>query len=210
LGQKFMAFPRWRKTIHELQEMYVIKNGKKFHVKVDFNQGLDSSFIKDLDTATELRKAKVDIVRLAYDQKEQKESLEGAIQKLKEVGFTGRRIFVYTLYNFKDNPQDFWERVCDLMDWGVAVYPMRFEPLDSLEKNKYIAPSWNKEHVEMVAKAQRVIGEHGAFTPFDAMRRKITLARNFEEAFQLRPENHKGETHKQEIEDESEPKLFLT
>jgi hypothetical protein len=43
----------------------------------------------------------------------------------------------------------------------------------------------------MVLKAQRVIGENGAFTPFDAMRRKITNATNFEEAFQLRPENHK-------------------
>jgi len=43
----------------------------------------------------------------------------------------------------------------------------------------------------MIAKAQRVIGDSGAFTPFDAIRRKLTNAPNFEEAFRLRPENHK-------------------
>ncbi len=77
------------------------------------------------------------------------------------------------------------------MNWGVTVYPMHFEPLDSLEKNKYVAPGWTREQTEMVASAQRVIGDLGAFTPFDAMRRKLTNARNFEEAFSLRPEQHK-------------------
>ncbi len=94
------------------------------------------------------------------------------------------------------------------MDWGVTVYPMRFEPLDSLEKNKYIAPGWTKEHIEMIASAQRVIGDNGAFTPFDAMRRKITNARNFEEAFQLRPENHKPKKESARQEGD-QPKLKL-
>jgi len=185
----FLASPRWREILHELQEMDVIKNGHKYGFKVDFNQGLDSRLIRNLDIALELKKARIHPIRLAYDSKGQKEPLRKAIDRLKDVGFRGRNIFVYTLYNYLNGPQGFWERVRELMEWGVTVYPMRFEPLDSLEKNRYIAPGWTRAHIEMIAKAQRVIGDSGAFTPFDAMRRKIANASTFEEAFRLRPEN---------------------
>lgn len=122
--------------------MRVKRNGKELRLKVDFNQGLDSSLIKNLDIAMELKRSNVDPVRLAYDRKSQRKFLERCIKRLKEVGFKGRHIFVYTFYNHLDTPQDFWERVCDLMEWGVAVYPMRFEPLNSLQKNEYISPGW--------------------------------------------------------------------
>ncbi len=185
----FLASPYWREILRELQNIYVTKNGQRYRLKVDFNQGLDGRLMKNQDIAQELRKANVRPIRLAYDKKNQREAIGKAIKRLKSAGFSGRQIFLYTLYNFEDDPQDFWERVADLMEWGVTVYPMRFEPLDSLEKNQHIGPGWTKPHLEMVAQAQRVIGDRGAFTPFDAMREKLTKAKNFEEAFHLRPNN---------------------
>jgi hypothetical protein len=187
----FLASPYWREILYELQNMYIRKNGQRYKLKVDFNQGLDGRLIKNEDIALELRKANVRPIRLAYDKKIHREAMGKAIKRLKSAGFSGRQIFVYTLYNFDDNPQDFWERVANLMEWGVTVYPMRFEPLDSLEKNQHIGPGWTKPHLEMVSQAQRVIGDRGAFTPFDAMREKLTNAKNFEEAFCLRPNNNK-------------------
>lgn len=183
----FLASPYWREILHELQNIRLPKNGQQYRLKVDFNQGIDGRLIKNEDIAEELRKANVRPIRLAYDKKSQREAIGKAIKRLKSVGFSGRQIFLYTLYNFSDDPQDFWERVADLMEWGVTVYPMRFEPLNSLEKNQHVGPGWTKEQLEMVSKAQRVIGDKGAFTPFDAMREKITKAKNFEEAFHLRP-----------------------
>ena len=48
------------------------------------------------------------------------------------------RIF-YALYNYVDTPEDFFSRVRDLLNWGTVVYPMRFEPLTTLEKHKYVS-----------------------------------------------------------------------
>ena len=39
----------------------------------------------------------------------------------------------------------------------------------------------------MIAKARRVIGYGGAFPPYEGLRKKLTKARDFREAFELRP-----------------------
>ena len=96
-------------------------------------------------------------------------------------------MIVYVLYNFQDSPEEFLERLCDLMEWGVVAYPMRFEPLDSLKKNQHIGARWTAEQLEMIAQARRVIGYGGAFPPHEGLRKKFLEARNFEEAFTLRP-----------------------
>jgi len=48
-------------------------------------------------------------------------------------------------------------------------------------------PNWTAEQLEMIAKARRVIGYWGAFPPYEGLKKKILTARNFKEAFQLRP-----------------------
>ena len=49
---------------------------------------------------------------------------------------------VYTLFNYVDDPQNFKDRVTELLSWGVTSYPMRFEPLTSLTKNAWVSPNW--------------------------------------------------------------------
>ena len=68
---------------------------------------------------------------------------------------SGRRdkIIVYTLYNFTDIPDDFLGRVIDPLSWGATCYPMRYEPLNTLTKNRYVSPQWTMRQVEMVARA---------------------------------------------------------
>ena len=109
------------------------------------------------------------------------------ISLLAEAGFSRRKIVVYTLYNFTDTPVDFWRRVYELLEWGVVSYPMRYEPLNSLTKNRYISPHWTPTQVEMVAAARRVMGTGGAFPPYEGLRVKLRNAKSFEEAFELRP-----------------------
>lgn len=149
---------------------------------VDFNQGIDARLINE-KIAYQLSKLKMKLIRLAYDHISYKPIIRRAIKLLKEHGIKGRKILVYVLYNFNDNPEEFLERLKDLMELGVVAYPMRYEPLDALEKNNYISPSWNKEYLDAIPRARRVIGYGGAFVPHQGMVKKILNSRDFEDAF---------------------------
>ena len=90
-------------------------------------------------------------VRIAYDSGEQKSSVEGAIQRLQENGISKRKVFVYTLFNYNDSPEEFLERVINILNWGAICYPMRYEPVCALEKNHHIT-KLDKEAVRGCAK----------------------------------------------------------
>lgn len=167
---------------------------RELNKPVDFNQGLDARLI-DSDLAENLSTLplnKTASVRLAYDGMEQKASVEKAIQLLSENGISKRKIFVYTLFNYHDTPDEFLERVVNILNWGAICYPMRYEPLRARVKNRHISSNWTREQVEAVQKARRVIGFSGIFPPYRALIDKFERAGNFDEAFELRTQNKKG------------------
>jgi hypothetical protein len=172
-----LGVPNWRDVVAELREL---------SVEVDFNQGLDARLITE-EVAEELSGLRIRPIRMAYDIPSEKKALENAIPALDAAGFNRRRMHVYTLYNFTDTPEDFLRRVVDLLSWGVVSYPMRYEPLNSLVKNKYVSPHWTAQQLEMVARARRVLGFGGAFPPYQALLDKFRNASSFGEAFSLRP-----------------------
>ncbi|MEO0026418.1 MAG: hypothetical protein ABIK54_06635 [candidate division WOR-3 bacterium] len=171
-----LASPYWKDIFAELAEL-----GKP----VDFNQGLDARLLT-AEVLAAMSRFKVPVVRLAYDSDSIREQLRRAIELLKAFGYSGRRIVVYCLYNFSETPDDFLNRIRDLLDWGVVAYPMRYEPLRAEAKNTYVAPAWTAEQLEMVADARRVLGYGGAFPPYEGLKKKFARARNFYEAFRLR------------------------
>jgi len=172
-----LASPYWRNIFAELEEL---------GLEVDFNQGLDARLLTE-ETVLRLKRLKIPIIRLAYDTSGVKQSVRKAISLLKDAGIDGRRIVVYCLFNYQDTPMDFLERMRDLLSWGVVSYPMRYQALEPGPKDSYISPNWTKEQLEMLAKARRVIGYGGAFPPYEGLRKKLTTARDFREAFELRP-----------------------
>lgn len=153
--------------------------------QIDFNQGIDARLVTP-ELAQKLAKLHIPILHLAYDSKSARAGVKRAIKYLKIAGFSGRRLVFYTLYNFKDTPQDFLERLRDLMNWGVVSYPMRFEPLNSLKKNQYVSKNWTAELLEMIAKARRVMGFGGAFPPYETLVKKINDAKDLFDAMKLR------------------------
>jgi hypothetical protein len=172
-----LASPSWRTVFDELEEM---------GLKVDFNQGLDPALITD-EVADRLSKLKIHLIRLGYDIKSEGSIVKKAIERLNAAGIHGRRILVYALYNYVDDPESFFERVREILMWGAVCYPMRFEPLDGLEKNRHIASKWDAQRLEMVQKARRVLGCRGAFPPYEGLVKKFENARYFDQAFGLRP-----------------------
>ena len=158
-----LGVPNWLDVVAELKEL---------DVEVDFNQGLDARLITE-DVAQELKGLRIRPIRLAYDLLSERNALQRAIPALAAAGFRRKKIVVYALFNFRDTPEDFLARVIDLLTWGVACYPMRYEPLNSLVKNKYVSPHWTAGQLEIVARARRVLGAGGAFPPFPSLLYKI-------------------------------------
>ena len=177
----FLASPYKNRIFDELEESKLI---------VDFNQGLDARYL-DEKVAIRLKRLRIQVVRLAYDSDGIRDYLIEAINILKQLKIRGRNIIIYCLYNHHDSPENFLNRVKNLMEWSVAVYPMRYEPLEPRPKNTYVSKDWTTEELEMIAKARRVIGFRGSFPPYEGLRRKIIDAKDFKEAFRLRPESVK-------------------
>jgi len=172
-----LASKYWRNIFDEVIEL------GKF---VDFNQGLDSRLLHE-EAARKISKMKTGRVRLAYDQASQKRFVKRAIELLYENGVSKRDILVYVLYNFVESPDDFFQRICDVLDWGAVCYPMRFQPCDTLKKNSYISKKWDKKRLDMVQGARRVIGYGGAFPPYEGLVKKFEKADGFDQAFALWP-----------------------
>ena len=160
---------------------------------VDFNQGLDARVVTN-EVAETISSMKFELIRMAYDFIGIRHYVEKAINTLASYSIDKRKLIFYCLYNYVDSPEDFYHKVRDLLNWGVVAYPMRFEPLCTLEKGKYVAPKWTAEELEMVAKARRVIGYGGAFPPYEGLVNKFNSASNFKEAFSLWPKEVGRET----------------
>jgi hypothetical protein len=166
----------WKPIFEQLIEI-----GKE----VDFNQGLDARLITE-DVAARIAEIKTRSIRLAYDYPGIREGVRRGLANLAAAGVSKKKIVVYTLFNYVDTPQQFYSKVNDLLSWGVASYPMRFEPLTSLTKNAYVAPRWTREQLDKVAAARRVLGYAGAFPSYRGLAEKLSSAGSFEEAFSLR------------------------
>jgi len=171
----FFANPKWESILKEVEDL---------DLRVDFNQGLDARLLSDR-IAERISQLKIDrFVRLSYDYRKMKPHVRKAIEILESHGINGRNILVYTLYNFTDTPQDLFERISDILRWGAVCYPMRYQPLNTLAKNTYIAPKWDKNRLDAIQRARRVIGSGGAFPPYKGMLRvKVEGCNTFDQAF---------------------------
>lgn len=187
----FLASPQWRKTLTDLKET---------GLKVDFNQGLDARLM-DEEKAQLIAELKTPIIRMAYDFIEEKPAIERAVSHLTDAGVRKRKILFYTLFNFYDHekgygdtPEAFLKIIQDIAELGCVSYPMRYEPITSLKKNDFVSPLWETDLLEAVADARRVIGKGGAFPPYEGLVNKFIKAKNFNEAFELRPMQGKNQT----------------
>jgi hypothetical protein len=178
----FLASPDWKKVLISLKDI---------GLKTDFNQGLDARLIDD-EKAGLLADLKIPILRMAFDCLSEKDALADAVEFLSDHGLRRRDMLIYTLYNFydpkqsnNDTPSTFLEKVKYILDLGCVAYPMRYEPITSLKKNDFISDSWTADQLEAIADARRVIGYGGAFPPYKGLIKKLSKAKDFNDAFCL-------------------------
>jgi hypothetical protein len=180
----FLASPKWKFVLEKLTDI---------GIKVDFNQGLDARLINE-EKASAIANLRMPLYRMAYDNESEKSAAHKAVKLLSEQGIRKRKILFYALYNFydkntkfSDTPESFLEILRDIGKIGCNSFPMRYEPLTALEKNKFISPYWTQDRLEAIASARRVIGFGGAFPPYEGLVKKFNDAENFNAAFELRP-----------------------
>jgi len=172
----FLANPHWNEIIDEVEEL---------DLQVDFNQGLDARLITE-KVASKLSRLKIErMIRLSYDYLEMRPFVMKAIELLKSNGLDGRRILVYTLYNFTDNPDNFYSRISDILRAGAVSYPQRYEPNNARHKNRFVSRQWDSSRLDAIQRARRVIGCNGVFLPHEGMlNRKINKYSTFDSAFE--------------------------
>ena len=179
----FFALPDWKRALNQLKDL---------DMPIDFNQGIDARLIDD-EKARMIADMRTPIIRTAFDRPDETKSIESAVKHFFNYGISGRKIFVYVLYNFYDpqyggdHPRDFFERIRKVAELSCVSYPMRYEPLSSLQKNHFISPYWAADQLDMVVKSRRILGFGGAFPPYEGLVKKFEVAQTFEDAFSVYP-----------------------
>jgi len=124
--------------------------GAKFNGRlrrVDFNQGTDARLLTSQKMAL-LAKTAIKPLRIAFDSIKMKNTYEKAIRLASEYGLLN--LSNYVLYNYKDTPEDFYERlrvnVLLNEELGTKIYsfPMKYVPLDAKDRS-YIGKHWNRQ-----------------------------------------------------------------
>lgn len=105
---------------------------------VDFNQGLEARrFSPEVADLLGNLKCKV---RFAFDHVNYESAVKDAIDLCRKR--TTKDIGVYVLIGFGDTPDDAKYRLDKVREWGIRPNPMRFQPLDAIQKNGYVAQGW--------------------------------------------------------------------
>lgn len=142
LDNNWLASPNFTKDVEQIQKLRLGENLKGVRRYIDFNQGLDCRLM-DEEKAKLLETIRIFPIRFAYDN----HLHDGYIQKAIEL--TRNCIFkctvVYVLYNTDyDTPEYFYYRINELNKLGARSFPMRYTPLNSLNR-KYIGKHWDED-----------------------------------------------------------------
>jgi hypothetical protein len=115
---------------------------------VDFNQGLDARLMTKYHAE---RLAELDLycVRLAWDSVWMEGQFMTAFERLRSAGIPKRYIRVYVLIGFDDGPADALYRLETVRNLGILPNPMRYQPLNSLRRDKYVNANIGWSDVEL-------------------------------------------------------------
>jgi hypothetical protein len=124
---------------------------------IDFNQGLDGRLAND-EKMEKISEIAIRPLRIAFDQWAMKDIYEKAVHTAAKHGI--RDLSNYLLYNFRDHPDELYERMrlnVDLCEkLGVAIYsfPMKYHPIDNpdyFRSRDYIGkPHWNRKFIRAI------------------------------------------------------------
>ena len=145
----------------------------KRKMRVDFNQGLDARLLTE-KKMKRLAEIPLEPMRIAFDSIEYKDAYINAVRLAHKYG--QRDMSNYILYNFRDTPEDFYERLLINIELNeefrrengsrtnIFSFPMRFIPLNA--KTRTVSTGnlhWNHRYLRGVQAITNVA--RGSVTP---------------------------------------------
>jgi hypothetical protein len=135
---------------------------------VDFNQGTDCGYLTE-DKMKLISEIPIDPLRIAFDHIENKDEYIRAVKLAAKYGI--KRLSNYLLYNYKDSPEDLYERIkinielSEEYDLHLYSFPMKYIPIfgEDSKSRKYVGPKWNKKFLSAIQAILNV--NHGIVTP---------------------------------------------
>ncbi len=124
INTEFNRITLWDNNILDIPGLDVIvKKLKSFGKTIDFNQGLDAR-LYNAKTAKILHLLNIDPIRFAYDGPSQEKDILDAIRLSRN--YSNKEVRIYTLYNYKESPQEYYERINTLNKEHALIYPMKY------------------------------------------------------------------------------------
>jgi len=122
---------------------------------VDFNQGVDARLFTE-EKAELLGKINIKPLRIAFDNWNDRKHYENAIRLSAKAGI--KHFSNYILYNFKDEPKDFYSRLqlnvdlCKELKINIYSFPMKYHPIVGKDRfsRDYLGKYWNRKYVRAV------------------------------------------------------------
>ena len=120
---------------------------------IDFNQGVDGRKIND-DNMTQLARLAIKPLRIAFDDIKLKDTYCAAIRTAHRHGI--KEISNYILFNYKDKPEDLYERLkinIELnRELGIQIFsfPMKYSPINRTDRS-YIGVNWTKKSIRAIS-----------------------------------------------------------
>lgn len=110
----------------------------------DFNQGLDARLFTRWH-ADKLATLRWPMVRFAFDHASEEKTVLAAIETARSAGLC--HFGVYVLIGFRDTPADALHRLETVREWKIRPNPMRFQPLDSTDKDQHVGAGWTEHEL---------------------------------------------------------------
>lgn len=120
---------------------------------LDFNQGVDCRKIND-ENMKQLARLAINPLRIAFDDIKLKDKYCAAVRTAHKHGI--KKISNYILFNYKDKPEDLYERLrinIELnRELGMQIFsfPMKYSPIDRTDRD-YIGENWTKKSIRAIS-----------------------------------------------------------
>lgn len=120
---------------------------------LDFNQGVDGRKIND-ENMEQLARLGIHPLRIAFDDIHLKEIYCNAVRTAHRHGI--KEISNYILFNYKDKPEDLYERLkvnIELnQELGIQIFsfPMKYSPISETDRS-YIGANWCKKSIRAIS-----------------------------------------------------------
>lgn len=176
-----LAAPNWQQAFKIFQDHNLL---------MDFTGGIDLRIVTDKQAAM-IKEMRIRSIKAGFDDLNQWPKIRKGIRTFEDAGQRARDIILYELFNFRDTPQDLFDRIKVACDWKAVSYPMRFQPIKgvmALKKDSYISPEWTPDILEVVARGRRILGVHGAFPPTNALHDRLEQSTDLRQLFKI---NHR-------------------